>query len=388
MASKAPTYLDYRFYSRIEEHQGQPIYGICFNDADPNLSHLFATVSGHHACIYRIPDQPNPLITLDQLYSDIDTREVFYTCVWMVDHISSAPFLVCAGLSGTIKILKCSERTAYKSLLGHVAAVNELRRMPVDPNILLSASKDRSIRLWNVHTGVCISVFGGEAGHLNEVLSIDFNLDCTRIVSCGMDHAVKIWFINQELQDLIALSYTNNVNNDLPPDNDDKRRAPFPTKFVQFPVYSTDKVHSNYIDSVRFFGDLILSKSVEEKIVLWEPIYQRHTVNQACTISVIKEFPFPDSNIWYVRFALDPSMRFMAIGNLSGKLFCWEVDALDDPGRILSNVKSSCTIRCVTFNYNSSFLLASAEDGSVWVWRRKSSTDPLNYDDPHRHRES
>lgn len=44
---------------------------------------------------------------------------------------------------------------------------------------MVKSIQDESVRLWNVHTGICILVFAGAGGHRNEVLSV-VRIDCIR----------------------------------------------------------------------------------------------------------------------------------------------------------------------------------------------------------------
>lgn len=44
--------------------------------------------------------------------------------------------------------------------------------------------QDESVRLWNVHTGICILIFAGAGGHRNEVLSVVSVLCVQSICPC------------------------------------------------------------------------------------------------------------------------------------------------------------------------------------------------------------
>jgi mitogen-activated protein kinase organizer 1 len=62
-----------------------------------------------------------------------------------------------------------------------------------DGQYVLSASADRSIKLWNPSTGLCIKTYNG---HGKDVMGIALPLsaaDNTRFVSCSIDRAVIMW---------------------------------------------------------------------------------------------------------------------------------------------------------------------------------------------------
>jgi len=368
MVSRRNPLLNYKSVGFWKEELCKPIYGISVNTIlGPEDPTLFCTVGGRRVSIYIA--EKNGDTRLKQTYQDPDSEEMFYTCAWSFDSVNDGvPILAAAGARGVIRLFDPAKYASSKSFVGHGQAVNEIQFHPQDPYLLFSGSKDHTIRLWNTKTDHCVAIFGGVEGHRDQVLSIDLGYTGEQLISCGMDHAIKIWkMTTDKIKNAIKLSYKFDSG---------KNKKPFPTELCHFPDYSTRDIHKNYVDCCRWWGNFIMSKSTDQYINVWKPgeFDNLSLQKNDKKATEIHRFEYRnEGEIWFVKFAMDPRRKLLAIGNQKGKIFLWEVNVNGMPQANpleLSHPRCQSTIRQLSFSRDGNTLVCGCDDGSVWRWER------------------
>ena len=101
--------------------------------------------------------------------------------------------LVAACWDGTLSrwglIRGGSEWVCNRTLTGHTEVVT---CVAVSGNLAVSGGEDKTVRVWDLTTGVCLKVL---EGHTADVCAVALSRDCMTAISGACDSTVKVWRI-------------------------------------------------------------------------------------------------------------------------------------------------------------------------------------------------
>jgi len=131
------------------------------------------------------------------------------SCNWYCAQIAScnSEGLLAFGARNGIYVLDLSTRRFLKTLGGHTNRVTSVAFSPHLPNICISGSADRTVRVWDVSLGKCLKVFqgGGPQQHKSEIVCISSSsASADLIVSADASGFIQSWRVS------FIISYPNN----------------------------------------------------------------------------------------------------------------------------------------------------------------------------------
>jgi polycomb protein EED len=229
-------------------------------------------------------------------------------------------------------------------------SVNDLAVSPVDSNILASCSIDHSIRIWSLDPAyskqpLAAICFG--QGHKEQVLTIAYHAKGRFILSAGVDTKINMWAVPDDLD--------RHVGTDKP-------------AMIHYPHFSTTEVHTDFVDCVQWYNDLIFSHACrEDKIIMWKidgfssdgtdipnaPIPTSVAITSSTPVTIptdstsrtrsawggrfqrLLQFELPNTNQFYMRFSIFHELGchpILAAGNEKSKAFFWDLQRLEEAG--------------------------------------------------------
>jgi COMPASS component SWD3 len=82
-----------------------------------------------------------------------------------------------------------SRGQVVKTFTGHHLSVSSLVFSPLG-NLIISGSKDNTIKFWDIVSGLCIKTI---SSHLGEVTSVEMSPDGTQLLSSSKDNSNRLW---------------------------------------------------------------------------------------------------------------------------------------------------------------------------------------------------
>lgn len=116
-----------------------------------------------------------------------------------------------------------------------------------------------------------------------------------------MDHRIKVWPIDLQQLD-----------------------CPNPSVIVSENwIFNSATIHHEYVDCVKWYGELLLCKGVSGRIRLIDPRPSLGMIDE-----IIGDFTYETAPVWFLKFAVDTDSAIFSVGNQAGKVFFFELQQL------------------------------------------------------------
>ena len=215
----------------------------------------------------------------------------------------------------------------HMTLMGHQYSVNCLAFSP-DGKQLVSGSADQTLKVWDLHTGMCL---GTLTGHSAEVLAVAFSPVGDQITSSAQDNTIRVWNSTSFLPTAVFLHTHSQISIAYSPDGMiiasgtkdgivSVRHRHSDTEIVS----SSSSSHTKFVSSLVFTPDgrQIISSSWDGTLCLWDSFTVRliKVVEIACLGCIFS-------------LAISPSGRQL-VASGEGGLLSWMTsneDLIPDP---------------------------------------------------------
>lgn len=234
--------------------------------------------------------------------------------------------LATGGADGLIRIISVANSEEIKILEGHKKLIYDIQSHPQSDNIILSTSKDGTIRLWDVDQNKCIAIFEADA------TVTCFHSSGEQFISGNSRGELRVWNVPSTTETM-----------DDEPITVEKKSS----RLVR-------KMHGDsYIDCIRIANGNVLSKSINGRMEYWD-------IETEKTIRSIRV----RSGENYSRFDVSLDELFFCVGSSQGTIYVYNVQT----GKLVSELghrRSTKAVRCCVFSRDSRQIVSAGEDGFI-----------------------
>jgi WD40 repeat protein/transposase-like protein/transcriptional regulator with XRE-family HTH domain len=368
------------------------------------------TLQGHHHSVWSVSFNPDGRtlasgsVDCTAKLWDVHTGQCLQTLSGHTGRVCSVSFspdgqaLASGSADRTVRLWDAHTGQCLKTLQGHRHIVWSVSFNPVflrracgerapeeTGQILASASDDRTVRLWNAHTGKCLKTL---QGHDYGIRSVSFNPDGQTLATItGDNQVVRFWDVRTGRCLKVLQGYTDWVwSIRFSPDGRTLASGSHDRMVRLWDVQTGRCIqalngHTNWVRSVRFSpdGQTLASSSDDQTIRLWD----------VHTGSCLKTLHSHDNRLLSVSFSPDsqtlasssddPTVRLwdikkeQCIKTLEGHTSWVPSVSFSPDGQILASGGFDCTIRL--WDVRTGQCIKVLEGHTNWIWSVSFSPD-------------
>lgn len=294
-------------------------------------SNLLGTVGHTQTNIYDNENCGDHLDIMSHFQLGSDECGILKTCCWI-----KAPgdtLLAVAGEDKQIHILSLAWTREIRVLCGHTTTVVDLQPHPTDGSMLASVSSDNTVRIWNIHSGLCLCILDCPGATVGK-----FHPDGKSLFIGSATGGVWQWQIPEfETADTIRMNLADNGSSTL--------------------VVPDKKQHITAVavDCLQFAKSCLLVKTISGRIEYWDL--------QTC--SLIRTFVIRHHGVNESRFDVSFDDNYICAGNSRGEVYVFEIGT-GKAIRHLVHKRSVRPVTCCLFTRDGRGIIYAGEGGFIW----------------------
>ncbi|KAK3240882.1 hypothetical protein CYMTET_49314 [Cymbomonas tetramitiformis] len=339
----------------LKEHHCSPVRHLTFNRIDTDKRNIFATVGGSQASVY----DDTHFGEFTAVMSQFTNEKTEYaeggeltSCCWLSTSGSEEEFgdslLAVGGKDKCISVISSVKNRVISLLKGHDKAISTIAACAARPDLLLTSSKDGTMRVWDWEQEKCLTVF-----EANTVTAVAFDLDGTAVITGHSNGSLRLW--------------------DLPlkemPGAKRKRETAYESVAARVSMREASRLlqlaengHERAVDCLRMLSDgRLITKSVDGRIYIW----QYNNTTPLNRIHAMKVPGCPQTTDYFSSFGVTTSGDFLAAGNNSGEVYVFNTTSGTKVANF-SPTKVSDTVRACEISDDCRHVLAVFGDGFIW----------------------
>jgi len=303
-----------------------------------------------------------PVKGIEQIekFIPIQTLEGHMKGVASVAFSPDGKYIVSGSKDKTIKIWEVSTGKLVRTLTGHKKYVNSVI-VSFDGKYIISGSNDETVKVWEFSTGELIQTLEGHSWY---VLAVTVSPDGNFVVSSSFDKEIKVWDL--ATGDLVRTlkGHTKEVGSiAISPDNKyivsgsgDKTLKVWDISTGE--LIRTLRGHKKYINSVIFSpdGKNVISGSGDKTVKVWD----------FSTGEVIWTL---EGHTWYVlAVAVSPDGKFIVSSSFDKYIKVWNLRTGDLVETLKGHRKE---VESIAISPDSNQIVSGSNDKTIKIWKVK-----------------